>query len=71
MTDYKSVQHREQAPTIYTLREVLAEAFVDEDDNFDPDVRDSLSNSREQVCETDAENTVVAPQIFLSPTAER
>ena len=44
LTDYKSVQHREQVPTIYTLREVLAEVFVDEDNDFDPDVGDSLSN---------------------------
>ena len=27
----------------YTLREVLAEVFVDENSNFDPDVADSLS----------------------------
>ena len=36
----------------YTLREVLAEVFVDEGSDFDPDVADSLSISREQVCTT-------------------
>ena len=66
----------------YTLREVLAEVFVDEDNDFDPDIADSLSYSSKQVCKTsqqdnvemrnifqtlfDAENTVVTPQIFLS-----
>ena len=64
----------------YTLREVSAEVFVDKDSDFDPDVADSLPNSREQVCKTNqqdnvemtvfrvfsAENTVVTPQIFLS-----
>ena len=64
----------------YTLREVSAEVFVDKDSDFDPDVADSLSNSREQVSKTSqqdsvemtvfrlfsAKNTVVTPQIFLS-----
>ena len=61
----------------YTLREILAEVFVNEDNDFDPNL-----HSSEQVCETgqqdsvemrdifqtlfDAENTVVTPQIFLS-----
>ena len=36
----------------YTLREVLADTFVDEDSDFEPDAADSLSNSNEQGCET-------------------
>ena len=36
----------------YTLREVLAEVFVDEDNDFNPNAGDSLSNSREQVRKT-------------------
>ena len=36
----------------YTLMEVLPEVFIDEDSNFDPEVADSFSTSREQVCET-------------------
>ena len=66
----------------YTLREVSAEVFVDEDNDFDLDIADSLSYSSEQVCKTgqqdnvemrdifqtlfDAENIVVTPHKFLS-----
>ena len=65
----------------YTLREVLAELFVDDNSNFYLDVADSSSYSNEQVCETgwhcsvemtetffrlfDVENTVVTLQILI------
>ena len=68
---------------LYTLREVLARAFVDKDSDFDYDFAVSLGNSRKQVCETgwqdsvnmslqtlfDAENTVATPQLFLCSTS--
>ena len=36
----------------YTLSEVLADMFVDEDSDLEPDAADSLSNSNEHGCET-------------------
>ena len=42
----------------YTLREVLAEVFVDENSDFDPDVAASLSYSSEQVCEASRQDSM-------------
>ena len=42
----------------YTLREILAEVFVDEDSDFDLDVADSLSYSSEQVCEASRQDSM-------------
>ena len=52
----------------YTLREVLAEVFVDENSDFDPDVAASLSYSSEQVCKTGRQNSVEITVFRLSST---
>ena len=48
----------------YTLREVLAEVFVDEKSDFDPDIADSLSYSSEQVCETGQQDSLEITESF-------
>ena len=40
------------------LREILAEVFVDENNDFHPAVADSLSYSNEQMCETGQQDGV-------------
>ena len=42
----------------YTLMEILAEVSVDEDSDFDLVVADSLSYSREQVCEASRQDSM-------------
>ena len=49
-----------------TIREVLAELFVDKNSDFDPDVAESLSCSCEQVCETGQHNSVEVTVFRLS-----
>ena len=38
-------------PRHYTLKQVFGEGFIDEDNNFNPDIADSSSNSSGQLSE--------------------
>ena len=49
----------------YTLREVSAEVFVDENSEFDPDVADSSSYSSKQVHKTGRKDSVLLFPMLL------
>ena len=50
----------------YTLKEVLAEVFLDDNSDFDLDVADSLSYKSEQVCEPGQQDSVKITVFRLS-----
>ena len=55
----------------YTHSEVLAQVFVDENNDFDTDVADSLSYSSEQVCKTGRQDSVEITVFRLSSMVKK
>ena len=51
--------------------EVLDQVFVDENNDFDPDVADSLSYSSEQVCKTGRQDNVEITVLRLSSMVKK